>query len=162
MILLLGAMNCFAQNSAFKIHSVNVGVGGFYFKKDASEGGGVSGYVQLTSAISKNLISASVKTGAEIGVVGGSNYDFTEVSLQYGREFPITKWFGFEIFAGVGTYSQNSDVDYIFHGNEISFPVTVNSIFKLSPNFGLGLNANYSVNSLNNNFSSHVVLQYKL
>lgn len=146
----------------FKLHAADIGVGGFYFKKNSSEGGGISFFASLTSKIDKNLISISLLTGAEIGVIGSSTYNFNDVILQYGRELKIKKWFSFEVFGGIGYYSQQSDTDFVKGGSSISYPLRIDSRFQINDKFGMGLSSIYSINSVNNNFSSNIIFTYRI
>ena len=162
LIYLVCSLNIIAQENKLKFHSAKIGFGGFYFKKNYSEGGGVTFIADLTTSLNNNLISTSILTGAEIGIVGNSTYSFNEFRLQYGREFILKKWIKFELFGGLGYYSQKSDVSYIRDGNTISYPLTFNTKFYFKKNFGMGINNNYSVNNFNNNFSSNLIFHYNL
>jgi hypothetical protein len=161
VICLICSLNICAQENKLKIHSAEIGFGGFYFKKKISEGGGATFVADLTTAFGNNLISTSYLTGAEIGIVGNSNYNFDELRLQYGKEISVKKWIKFEIFAGLGYYIQNSEIADIKDGNAISFPLKLNTKFYFNKNFGMGLNSNYSINSINNNFSTNLIFHYK-
>lgn len=151
-----------AQDKKVKIHSVDLGIGGFSIKNKYSEGGGAMLLGDLTASYSKNLIGLSLFTGAEIGIIGKSHYSFSQVSLLYGRELKINKWFGFEAFAGIGTYNQVSESSEIMDGNAIAFPFKINAKFILYEGFGLGLNTNYSINKINNNYSANILIFYNL
>ena len=160
--LFLLSTTIFSQESTtIKFYSVSVGFGGFYFKKGISEGGGISYLTDLTLSKGKNLLSVAYLGGDEIGVVGSSNYSFNEVSLSYGREFKVNNWFSLEGFTGLGYYNQKSDFGDISNDNSISFPLKINSKFYFNKNFGMGINTNYSINSVNNNFSSNLIFHYK-
>jgi hypothetical protein len=151
-----------AQDKKLKIHSVNLGLGGFSIKNKYSEGGGVMLLGDLTTSYHKNLIGLSLFTGAEIGIIGKSNYTFNQVSLLYGRELKINKWFSFEAFAGIGNYNQVSESSEIMNGNAIAYPFKINTKFILHEGIGLGLNANYIINKINNNFSANILIFYNL
>ncbi|WP_130734566.1 hypothetical protein [Flavobacterium sp. J27] len=153
--------NITAQENKFKIHSAEVGFGGFYFKKNLSEGGGATFTANLTTSYRKNLFSTSLLTGAEIGIVGSTNYTFNEVSLQYGREIKLKEWIKFELFAGLGYYDQTSDARDVQDGTTISYPLKLNTKFYFNNHFGMGINTNYSINSVNNNFSSNLIFHYR-
>ena len=150
-----------AQNNKFSLHSAEVGFGGFYIQKYNLEGGGLTFLASINTAVDKNLISLNALTGAEIGVVGSSTYNFNEFSIQYGREVNIKKWLKFELFAGLGTYDQKSKDSGIMNGNSISFPFKLKLKFYFNDKFGMGLVNNYSVNNINNNFSSNLVFHYR-
>lgn len=151
-----------AQDKKLKIHSVNLGFGGFSIKNKYSEGGGAMLLGDFTTSYHKNLFGISLFTGAEIGIIGKSHYSFSQVGLLYGRELKINKWFGFEAFAGIGTYNQVSESSEIMDGNAIAFPFKINAKFILYEGFGLGLNTNYSINKINNNFSANILIFYNL
>ncbi len=161
LICLVCSLNVNAQENKLKMHSAEIGFGGFYFKKNYSVGGGATFVADLTTSLGNNLISTSILTGSEIGIVGSSTYNFNEFRLQYGRELNLKKWIKFELFAGLGYYNQKSEVTDIRNGNTISFPLKFNTKFYFDKNFGIGINTNYSLNSLNNNFSPNLILHFK-
>lgn len=158
-------VNAQESDSQLKLHAANIGFGGFSFKKANYEGGGAAFVADLTASINKNLISASYVNGAEIGLIDTSSYQFYEFSMLYGREWEATKWLRFEGFAGIGYYNQDVD-DVADEGipddKSVSFPLRINSKFYFSKIFGMGLNTNYSINSVNNNFSTNLIFHYRL
>lgn len=160
-IFLLSGTIYSQESTSIKFHSVSAGFGGFYFKKEISEGGGISYLTDVTLSKGKNLLSVAYLGGDEIGVVGSSNYSFSEISLSYGREFKVNNWFSLEGFAGLGFYNQTSGVADVADDNSISFPFKINSKFYFNKRFGMGINAHYSLNSVNNNFSSNLIFHYK-
>jgi len=148
------------RDNKIRLHSIAAGFGGFYLKKSNSEGGGATFVVNGALEMNKNLLKLSYLTGAEIGVVGSSTYNFNELSLTYGREFKFVDWLGVETFAGIGNYNQNSKISAIKNGNSMSFPLLLNCKFYFSNNIGIGLNNSYSINQINNNFSTNLILHY--
>lgn len=162
LVLVLMYLSINAQNQKFNFHSLNVGFGGFYIKNNiAVGGGGTTLILDLTTSFDKNLFAASYLTGKEIGIVGNANYGFNEISALYGRELKLSNWFAFELFAGLGFYNQNSVDRYIIPGNVLSFPLKINTKFNFNKRFGMGLNSNYSINELNNNFSTNLILFWR-
>jgi hypothetical protein len=164
----LSALTIKAQESSskLKLHAATLGFGGFSFKKANYEGGGATFFADLTTSLDKNLISVSYLTGAEIGIIGGSNYQFHEYSLLYGRELKVANWLRFEGFAGLGYYHQqtdylNPDYENVPEGKSVSFPLRINTKFYFSKKFGMGFNTNYSINSVNNNFSTNLIFHYR-
>lgn len=161
LICSMCSLNINAQENKLKIHSAEIGFGGFYIKKNISEGGGATFVADLTTAYGNNLISTSYLTGAEIGIITASAYNFNELRLQYGKEISVKKWIKFEIFAGLGYYTQKSEVSFIKDGNAVSFPLKFNTKFYFDKNSGMGFNTNYSLNSINNTFSTNLIFHYK-
>lgn len=161
-MLLASSLLCYSQKneSKIKLHSIATGFGGFYFKKLNSEGGGASFVLNGTLESNKNLVNFCFLTGTEIGVVGGSTYNFNEFSAAYGRELQITKWFSLESFAGIGSYHQSSKSCYAVAGNSVSFPLKLNIKFYFTKNIGMGLNNSYSINQINNNYSTNLMVHY--
>ncbi len=155
------------SQSKLKFHSATLGFGGFSFKKSNYEGSGGTFIADLTVALDKNLISASYLGGSEIAILNESEYKFDELSLLYGREWKAYDWLRFEGFAGIGYYKQQSDHNDVNSGYEvptdksISFPLRINSKFYFTKKFGMGLNSNYSINSVNNNFSTNLIFHYR-
>lgn len=150
-----------AQKSKLKIHAVQVGFGGFYFKNKFNESGGALLIIDLTTSYKSNLFSASYLNGSEIGIIFGSSFSFNEKTIQYGRELNLKKWIKFELFAGVGSYTQESRNQYIYNGSSTSFPLKLNTKFYFTSSFGMGFNTNYSINDINDNFSTNLTLHYK-
>jgi hypothetical protein len=153
----------YSQNNSNKIriNSISSGFGAFYFEKSNSEGGGASFVLNGNLESNKNLVNLCFLTGAEIGVVGSSTYNFNEFSATYGRELQFTSWFSIESFAGLGYYYQNSKNSSVVSGNSISFPIKLNLIFYFTNKIGVGIYNSYSINQLNNNLSTNLILHYK-
>lgn len=162
LLFLLNSYWCYSQNndSKIRINSISTGFGGFYFKKSNSEGGGASFVLNGTLVSNKNLVNLCFLTGSEIGVVGGSTYNFNEFSVAYGRELQLKKWFSLEGFAGIGNYNQSSKNSTIISGNTVSFPLKLNFKFFFNKKMGMGLENTYSINSLNNNLSTNLIIHY--
>lgn len=152
-----------AQESSYKIkmHAVNVGVGSFHFQKDINGHDGLSVITDLTISLNKNLISVSYLGGTSIKILDGPNYNFEEYSLLYGREWKALDWLRFEGFAGLGHFNQSSKDPNIGDDSIISFPLRVNTKFYFTKKFGMGFNTNYSINSINNNFSTNLIFHYR-
>jgi Domain of unknown function (DUF2715) len=150
-----------AQENKFKNYSINIGFGGFSIKNEYSEGGGVTLLGNLTTSFNKNLFDFSIISGAEIGIFGKSNYRFNSINLLYGRELMLKKWFAFEPFVGIGFYNQTSEDSDILNGNTISLPIKLNTKFYFNKNSGVGINTNYIINKLNNNFSVNFIYHHK-
>jgi hypothetical protein len=110
----------------------------FILKKSNSEGGGASFVLNGTLESNKNLVNLCFLTGSEIGVVGGSTYNFNEFSVAYGRELQFKKWFSLEGFAGIGNYNQCSKNSTVISGNTVSFPLKLNFKFFFKKN-GYGI-----------------------
>ncbi|MES2410966.1 MAG: hypothetical protein V4535_05930 [Bacteroidota bacterium] len=159
----LSSLTAKAQESGSKIklHAANVGLGTFHFQKDINGRDGLSFFTDLTVSLGKNLITASYLGGASVKLLDGPTYTFEEFNLLYGREWKAVNWLRFEGFAGIGYYDQNSKDPNIGHDNAISFPLRVNTKFYFTKKFGMGLNTNYSINSVNNNFSNNVIFHYR-
>lgn len=152
-----------AQESSYKIkmYAVNVGVGSFHFQKDINGHDGLSVITDLTISLNKNLISVSYLGGTSIKILDGPNYNFEEYSLLYGREWKALDWLRFEGFAGLGHFNQSSKDPNIGDDSIISFPLRVNTKFYFTKKFGMGFNTNYSINSINNNFSTNLIFHYR-
>jgi hypothetical protein len=155
------AANAQSGSPGIKLHAAALGFGGYYFKKNNNEGGGATFLADATFSLGKNLISPSYLVGSDIGILGESSHRFSEPALLYGREWKVVEWFRFEGFAGVGYYNQTSDIPEIPTDKSISFPLRLNTKFYFTKKFGMGLNTNYSINSVNNNFSTNLIFHYR-
>lgn len=150
-----------AQETKVKFHAVNAGFGSFHFQKDVNGHDGLSIITDLTISLNKNLISISYLGGTSIKILAGPNYNFEEYSLLYGREWKALDWLRFEGFAGIGHFNQSSKDSNIGEDNTVSFPLRVNTKFYFTKKFGMGFNTNYSINSINNNFSTNLIFHYR-
>ena len=139
------SQHTYCQNK-IRLHSVATGFGGFYINKAQTEGGGISFTLNGTLEINKNLVNLSYLTGAEIGIIDSSTYNFNELSIAYGKELQLANWFSFEGFVGIGNYRQNSNYNNLYSGNSISFPVKLNTKFFFNNKIGIELNNTYSIN----------------
>lgn len=158
--------NAQKSDSKLKLHAANLGFGGFSFKKNNYEGGGATFFADVTTSIDKNLIAVSYLAGSDIGILGNSEYKFDEISLSYGREWKAANWLHFEGFAGIGRYHQQSDyfdedIQNVPSESSVSFPLKVNTKFYFTKKFGMGFNTNYSINSVNNVFSTNLIFHYR-
>jgi hypothetical protein len=145
-----------------KVYAVNVGMGSFHFQKDVKGHDGLSIITDLTMSLNKNLISVSYLGGTSIKILDGPNYNFEEYSVLYGREWQAFDWLRFEGFAGFGHFNQSSKDPTIGGDGTISFPFRVNTKFYFTKHFGMGLNSNYSINSVNNNFATNLIFHYRI
>src|SRR6476660_833068 len=169
LIVTLNALSLSAQEEAgkFKMHAANIGFGIFHVQKNSNDGGGVCFLADATFAIDKNLLSVSYLTGEDLGILGESEYGFNELSLLYGREYKPVNWFAIEGFAGIGYYDQKTvytepAIEDLREGSSVSFPLRLNTKFYFGGRFGMGFNANYSINSVNNNLAIHLLFHYKI
>jgi len=145
------------ESKSIKLHSIDLGFGGFSNKNY----GGIDFYSNVALKSKANLFSISFITGGELNILGGLSANYKEYDLMYGKEFKIAKWISFEGFGGIGYFNQNSNKILIPDENAISFPVKINTKFYISKHFGLGINTNYSINKINNNFSANFIIHYK-
>lgn len=162
LIVISATINSQTNQNSIRLHAVGIGFGGFYIKNNIEENGGASFLIDVTASIHENLITTSYLTGAEIGIVGSSTFNFNEFSILYGRETKPINWLAFELFAGIGYYNQNNDVNPILSDNAVTFPLRLNTKFYFNKKFGMGLNTNYSINRMNNNLSLNLVFHYRV
>lgn len=168
-VIVLNALAAYAQEPypKLKLHAANAGIGIFYIDMPGSDdGGGVDFMADVTCSLDKNLFGVSYLTGAEVGILGESNYNFHEVCALYGREWRPAKWFALEGFAGLGYYNQNTDfTEYddaqLKDGNGISVPLRLNTKVYFGGSLGIGLNTNYSINAINNHLSVNFLFHYR-
>ncbi|MCF6132520.1 hypothetical protein [Flavobacterium wongokense] len=161
--VLLYSLTGKAQESSakLKVHAANMGLGSFHLEKDVNGHDGVCFVADLTLSLNKNLISASYLGGTSIKILDGPNYNFEEFSLLYGREWKALNWLRFEGFAGLGQFKQSSKDSNIGEDSTVSFPLRINTKFYFTKKFGMGFNTNYSINSINNNFSNNIIFHLR-
>jgi hypothetical protein len=162
-VIVLTALSAKAQDATTKLrfHAVNFGLGTFHLQKDINGQDGVSFVADLTVSLDRNLISVAYVGGTSIKILDGPNYNFEEYGLSYGREWKVANWFRLEGFAGVGHFTLKSKDSNIGADKTVSFPLKVNAKFYFTKKFGMGLNTNYSINSVNNNFSTHLIFHLR-
>ena len=144
-------------SKSIKLHSVDLGFGGFSNKNF----GGIDFYSSVALKSETNLFSISFITGGELNILGGLSASYREYNLMYGKELKLAKWISFEGYGGIGYFNQNSNKKLIPDENAICFPIKINTKFYTSKHFGLGINTNYSIDKINNNFSANLILHYK-
>lgn len=161
--IVLNSLAVKAQDSTtkLKVYAATMGLGSFHLEKDVNGHDGLSYIADLSVSLDKNLISASYAVGTSVKILDGPSYNFEEVSLSYGREWKALNWLRFEGFGGIGHFRLHSNDETIGDESSISFPLKVNAKFYFTRKFGMGLNANYSINSVNNNLSTNVIFHYR-
>ena len=144
-------------SKSIKLNSVDLGFGGFSNKNF----GGIDFYSSFALKSKTSLFSISFITGGELNILGGLSASYREYNLMYGKELKLAKWISFEVFGGIGYFNQKSNKKLIPNENAISFPLKINIKFYTNKHFGLGINTNYLINKINNNFSTNLILNYK-
>jgi hypothetical protein len=158
---------CAQEEYKIKLRSVDFGFGVFQminktnYGQASSPPSGLSATISISSEINKNLISASALAGVEICIFCGGEYRFNEIRLQYGREFKPSDKVILDLYAGIGRFSIARSGNYTFEESNISFPISGNMKFYFNRLFGMGLNLNYSINEISNNFSSHLIFTFR-
>lgn len=163
LLLIFCITTSYAQeksNSNFKVHATSLGFGGFYLKNKLDENGGASFLIDLTFDYKRNLIQLRNLSGSEIGLFVSSRFNFNEMSILYGRELNLAKWLSIEGYIGLGYYKQESKTSYVISGTALAFPTNLKIIFKVGKHFSIGSNNSYSLNKINNNFSSNLAFGY--
>lgn len=161
----------FAQTK-IEYKNIDVGFGGFSVKLKNSgaenESGGLTFNLSNTISIDKNLISLDFLTGGGVGdgLVGvGGDYKFYRFNLLYGRSFKLLDWLVIEPNAGIGYYHQNSELyftDEQIKNSVVNFPLKVALTTGASKRVGVGINAGYDINKLNNTFSGNIFLRVNI
>ncbi len=77
----MSLLNLIAQENNFKLHSAEIGFGGFHVKNNFAENGGIVLTLDLTTSFGKNLLSTSILTGSEIAILGPANFSFNEFKI---------------------------------------------------------------------------------
>lgn len=144
-----------------KFHSISYGFG-FFDANINQEFGGV--YITLDANISykKNIIKVSYLNGTEVGnFLLGSNYNFNQYNILYGRELKVATWFGLEGFFGIGLYNQKSKKITINNGNTVAIPIVLNFKFFPKKRFTFGFSNQYNINNFNNIYGLNLVFTHK-
>ncbi len=169
----------------FKFRSVEAGLGGYLakFKKNRFISGdpngshtteefgddiGASLNVSTSFLIKNNIMSLSLNIGMEATILWRSESNesnsFGAVSLLYGREWKMMRWFAIETHVGMGMYSSG---DRVFDGRNVNLvrkevlgvPVDFKFMFRKNT-FDIGLNTGVNFNSINTTYYGNFILQY--
>jgi hypothetical protein len=159
VLLLFSITISFAQNTknGFRFHSIALGFGSF----SAQKGGGIGATINVTTCLNKNLFSIEYSGGQELNLFGAEQiFGFDVIDLVYGRELKVFNWLAFEGFAGLGYCSIHGN-EYDVTGKSIAIPLILNTKFYYGKHFGMGFNTNYSINKINNIFTTNLIFHYK-
>ena len=161
IILIAGClicMNSYGQpmNINLKFHAVDIGFGFFL----NNHFGGMSIHSGIALKNKNNLYAFTIIAGGELNILGGPTASFEEYNLQYGRQLKLANWITFEGFTGIGYYNQNSSKSNVIDHSCLSIPLKINTKINFSKRFGIGFMNNYSINKINNNFTTHLLFHY--
>ena len=173
IVILLGFFSTFYfGQSQIEYKNIDLGIGAFSVKLKNSgsqnESGGLTFNLSNTVQIKEHLISVDylVGGGAGSGLVSiGGDYQFYRFNLLYGRSFKLMNWLTLEPSAGIGYYHQSSALyftDDEINNSVINFPIKISLITGASKRVGMGINAGYDINKLNNTFSGNIFLRFNI
>lgn len=169
--LLFGTPRAFAQQSKLKIHGVSFGVG--------------------LMANSPKIYESDTNLPFDVSVIQGNNlfslyhnktedlsnfYNilptddqayYQELDLTFGKQWVLTDRWVLEGHAGLGYFQHKYYGLDEFNSNQlikestIGFPLRAKLIYYFRNHFGLGLNPNLNINSLNTVLSAAILFQFK-
>lgn len=130
--------------------------------------GGLVINADLSFAYEDNIFTFSAVTGSEfvISVLGESKPDsFKQLNLSFGKEVKLNKIIYFDMHAGLGYFSFksisiNTNKSGYERSDTIGFPLLTKIRFKTGNKFSLGLCFQANINSINNVYSTGIILQW--
>ena len=170
LVLLLCSTVLFSQEDKLKLHSISFTPVGIYFD-DSSSGVFISSDIGFSRG--KHIFKIFGLGASEVSILSGTTESFFELSLIYGREFRIEKWFYIDAYAGGGyfKYKLTKGVDSEGFFTYSSYDDSVNHTiglhlqsrlrFQTGKYFSLGLQANTNINPQNSIYNLAVFLQWK-
>lgn len=171
-IICLG--NSYSQNNELTFKSFSFALGGF--QPYSGDNGNANFYASIdgTYAYKKNLFSASLNRGFDIGLYNlGKRYNLS-LDILYGREIKIFKWFTLETHIGFGFfrgsyYKNDSDKWKIVKNADnsinhitpfsVSFPAKFKMLFYSDKKTAFGINISTNVNTVSNYVAYCVIYQ---
>lgn len=150
------------KKSEFGIFSAGGGLGLFQsskntLKKDYS---GLNFIADFTIHYKEHLLSTSYISGTTVQILGVAS-SYNEITIQYGQSFGLSETCSVECFAGLGKFEQTSKYDQIQTGGSMSTPVKLNLSIRINEGLSFGISNNYSINKINNIFSSSFTVKYQ-
>lgn len=170
LVLFVCSTVLFSQEDKLKFHSVSLTPVGIYFD-DSSSGFFISSDVGFAKG--KHIFKIFGLGASEYSILSSSTESFFELSLLYGREFRIEKWFYIDAYAGVGyfKYKLTKGVDPEGFFSYSSYEDSVNHTlglhlqsrlrFQTGKYFSLGLQANTNINPQNSIYNLGVFMQWQ-
>ena len=151
------------KKNELNIFSAGIGLGLFQSDKNVirSDYSGLNFIADFTVYYKKNLFSTSLSSGTNVQLLFGTKSCYNELAFQYGRSLDVTKIFSIECFAGIGQFSQTSNSYEIQSGSSFSTPLKLNLSFKIIDELSFAVCNTYSINNINNLFSSNITVKYQ-
>ncbi len=152
-----------AQNKGFNMYAVSIGPG-IASSSSATAKTGSSMNFDIAASIDKHIISFYFNAGLDLNK-GGPAETFTEFNLTYGRKWSLGQKFVLEGHTGVGYFTYDIDTNNfsLFIDSPkgtIGFPIRAKLLLYPVEKFGIGLNPNLNLNSLETAYSLNLMLQY--
>lgn len=163
ILFLLFVVITYGQENKIKLHSGDVGFGFFLNRINILEPndgntGGLNLNINFTVKYNKHLSNIGFIGGEELSFWGKPNYNFSVLKLQYGRRLDIAKWLKLEGFIGISHLNQKrKDFSY----NELAYPISLKTIFKISPSGGVNINTNYILREYERNLVFNIGYYYQ-
>ncbi len=152
-----------AQDNSLKIHGLSIGPG-IASSSSTTAKSGASLNFDISTIVNKHILSVYFNSGIDLNA-GGFDEDFTEFNLTYGRKWLVAKDLYFEGHIGFGLFSYNIDdgaasILFDLPDSTIGFPIRAKLLFYPVKRFGIGINPNFNINSIENAYSANFIFQY--
>ena len=169
-LLVFVSHHSFSQENKLKIYSSSLGIGPIFSSTDTF-GGGLSTCLDFSVRFKTSVFSIYYNTNydySDFGIMGARDREYyQEANLIFGKEIKLIEQLSLEGHVGLGYFQQKYytyDAYYNYEDkneHSIGFPLRIKLVYYFGRHFGVGLNPNLNLNSLNNTFSGNLLLQYK-
>lgn len=150
------------SSTNFSYRSFSISPFGVFVGKES----GVAFNGDVSFDYGKNIFSLSAGTGTEGNFIG-SNNEFREINLLYGRSFPLSEKIFTDLYVGAGYFSYSTYGTLDSYGkkgdireNTIGFPIGAKFQYMLGPRFSMGLKVGANINSLETIGTLGLLLQW--
>lgn len=160
-LILLFSFALHSQNSTLEFESFT-GSGGIYHLEKIKDRIGISGSLEATFSLNKNLLSITWSFGYGVlnrdEILKNTIHLFSELDLLYGRSFEFIPNVHFAIFSGIGITEQ-SKLKNKDNGTSFTVPIRGKLIYKAS-RFRFEIISHLNFNSQNDIYMYQVLLGY--
>lgn len=170
-LVVIGLSDTFAQQNKLKIHGISLGVGVMAHTPKIYESDTNLPF-DVSVIQGNNLFSLYHNKTEDLSNIfnilpSDDQAYYQEFNLTYGKQWVFTNRWVLEAHAGLGYFEHNYygldefDSNRFVKESTIGFPIRAKLIYYLGDHFGLGVNPNLNVNSLNTVLSAALLLQFR-
>lgn len=148
------------ENKKLKFKSMSTGFG---ISSGELNSGGTDAYIDVSANLGQTLFSIAITAGSEFNLFDAKR-NFNEYALLIGRELNVSKIVKIEILSGIALFKEtykNDETNFeTHHQSAVGIPFKLKLLFYTSKRFALGINPNFTINSIENTITGNLVFQY--